>query len=81
MSSLFTAVVFWAILKWERVADERGQMRWILLIAYLMGLSIGVHLLNLLAIPAITAVYYFKRYPVTVKGCLPRQVLVPVYWH
>ncbi|MDG2246508.1 MAG: DUF2723 domain-containing protein [Flavobacteriales bacterium] len=61
MSSLFTAVVFWAILKWESVADRGGEMRWIILIAYLMGLSIGVHLLNLLAIPAIAFVYYFKR--------------------
>ncbi|MCK4746813.1 MAG: DUF2723 domain-containing protein, partial [Bacteroidales bacterium] len=52
-SSLFTAVVFWAILKWENVADEPGANRWLILIAYLIGLSIGVHLLNLLAIPAI----------------------------
>lgn len=62
LSSLFTALVFWAILKWEARADEPGNLRWIVLIAYLMGLSIGVHLLNLLAIPAIVAVYYFKRH-------------------
>ena len=61
LSSLFTALVFWAILKWEARAEEPGNLRWIVLIAYLMGLSIGVHLLNLLAIPAIVAVYYFKR--------------------
>ena len=61
LSSLFTALVFWAILKWESRAEEPGNLRWIVLIAYLMGLSIGVHLLNLLAIPAIVAVYYFKR--------------------
>jgi len=61
LSSLFTALVFWAILKWESRADEPGNLRWLVLIAYLMGLSIGVHLLNLLAIPAIVAVYYFKR--------------------
>lgn len=67
-SSLFTAVVFWAILKWENIADEPGANRWIILIAYLMGLSIGVHLLNLLAIPAIIMVYYFKKYAPTVKG-------------
>ena len=67
-SSLFTAVVFWAILKWENVADEPHSNRWILLIAYLMGLSIGVHLLNLLAIPAIVLVYYFKKFKVTPKG-------------
>jgi len=61
LSSLFTALVFWAILKWESHSDEPGNLRWIVLIAYLMGLSIGVHLLNLLAIPAIVAVFYFKR--------------------
>ena len=60
-SSLFTAMVFWAILKWENVANEKGGDRWIVLIAYLMGLSIGVHLLNLLAIPAIVFVYYFRK--------------------
>jgi hypothetical protein len=70
-SSLFTAVVFWAILKWENVADEAGANRWLILIAYLIGLSIGVHLLNLLAIPAIVLVYYFKMYPeVTRKGVI-----------
>lgn len=68
MSSLFTAIVFWAILKWEAVTDEGGELRWIVLIAYLMGLSIGVHLLNLLAIPAIAFVYYFKKYDFTIKG-------------
>jgi hypothetical protein len=61
MSSLFTAAVFWAILKWEEEADRPHANRWIILIAYLMGLSIGVHLLNLLAIPAIVFVYYFKK--------------------
>ncbi|MDF1573612.1 MAG: DUF2723 domain-containing protein [Bacteroidales bacterium] len=69
-SSLFTAVVFWAILKWENVADEPGANRWLILIAYLMGLSIGVHLLNLLAIPAIIMVYYFRKYTPTAKGVL-----------
>jgi hypothetical protein len=70
-SSLFTAVVFWAILKWENVADEPGANRWLILIAYLIGLSIGVHLLNLLAIPAIVLVYYFRKTPlVTRKGVL-----------
>jgi len=62
MSSFFTAIVFWAILKWEEHADEKHAYRWLILIAYLMGLSIGVHMLNLLAIPAITLVYYFKKY-------------------
>ncbi len=69
-SSFFTAVVFWAILKWENVADEKYANRWIILIAYLMGLSIGVHLLNLLAIPAIVLVYYFKKYQVTRQGVI-----------
>ncbi len=61
MSSFFTAIVFWAILKWENHADEPGADRWIVLIFFLMGLSIGVHLLNLLTIPAIVMVYYFRR--------------------
>ncbi len=74
-SSFFTAIVFWAILKWERVADEKHSYRWIILIAYLMGLSIGVHLLNLLAIPALCFVYYFKKYPTTKKGVLVTFVL------
>jgi len=69
-SSLFTALVFWAILKWEDAADEPHANRWIILIAYLMGLSIGVHLLNLLAIPAIVFVYYFRKYKVTRNGVL-----------
>jgi len=67
-SSLFTAIVFWAILKWENVADKPGANRWLILIAYLMGLSIGVHLLNLLAIPAIVMVYYFRKYTPTARG-------------
>jgi len=69
-SSLFTSVVFWAILKWENNAHEKHANRWIILIAYLMGISIGVHLLNLLAIPAIVFVYYFKKYEVTRKGII-----------
>ena len=67
-SSLFTALVFWAILKWEDVAEEKFADRWIILIAFLMGLSIGVHLLNLLAIPAIVLVYYFKKFEFSWKG-------------
>ncbi|MCB8999829.1 MAG: DUF2723 domain-containing protein [Bacteroidales bacterium] len=69
-SSLFTAFVFWAILKWENVADEPLANRWLILIAFLMGLSIGVHLLNLLAIPAIVFVYYFRKYKPTRWGIL-----------
>ncbi len=67
-SSFFTAVVFWCILKWEDAAESPTAARWIILIAYLMGLSIGVHLLNLLAIPAIVLVYYFKNYQVNTKN-------------
>lgn len=70
-SSLFTAVVFWLILKWESVADEPHSDRWLVLIAYLTGLSIGVHLLNLLCIPAIVLVYYYKKNPdAELKGSL-----------
>lgn len=67
-SSLFTALVFWAILKWENVADKPFANRWLILIAYIMGLSIGVHLLNLLTIPAIVFVYYFRNHKVTRWG-------------
>ncbi len=70
LSSLFTAVVFWAILKWENIADQKYSNRWLILIAYLMGISIGVHLLNLLAIPAIVFVFYFRKYEVTRRGIL-----------
>lgn len=70
-SSLFTAAVFWLILKWEECADEPHSDRWLVFIAYLTGISIGVHLLNLLCIPAIVLVYYFKKHPhATAKGSL-----------
>lgn len=69
-SSLFTAAVFWAILKWEDVAEKQYADRWIILIAFLMGLSIGVHLLNLLALPAIVLVYYFKKFDFSWRGLL-----------
>lgn len=77
LSSLFTAIVFWAILKWEHEVDTENLTdghkfsradRWLIFIFYMMGLSIGVHLLNLLTIPAIVMVYYFKRYKVTNWG-------------
>ena len=67
-SSLFTALVFWAILKWENVANEKYSNRWLILICYLAGLSVGVHLLNLLAIPAIALIYDFKKFEPTKKG-------------
>ena len=70
-SSLFTALVFWLILKWEDVADDPHSDRWLVLIAYLTGLSIGVHLLNLLCIPAIVLVYYYKKNPeANLKGSI-----------
>ena len=65
MSSFFTAVTFWAILKWEQVADDPSSNRWIVFIAFLIGLSIGVHLLNLLCIPAFVYVVYFKKWKKT----------------
>lgn len=74
-SSLFTAVTFWAMLKWENVADQRYADRWLLLIAYLIGLSIGIHLLNLLTIPAVAMIYYFRRYEVTPIGTVVAFVL------
>ncbi|MCX6265525.1 MAG: DUF2723 domain-containing protein, partial [Bacteroidetes bacterium] len=61
LSSFFTAIVFWSILKWEAHADEPGADKWIVFIFFLMGLSIGVHLLNLLTVPAIVMVFYFRR--------------------
>lgn len=70
MSSLFTAMVFWAMLKWEECSDETCANRWIVLIAYLIGLSIGVHLLSLLAIPAMVFVYYYKKHTFSWKGAL-----------
>ncbi|MBY0426258.1 MAG: DUF2723 domain-containing protein, partial [Cytophagales bacterium] len=71
MSSFFTAFVFWAILKWESVADNKADSdRYLILICYMMGLSIGVHILNLVTIPALGFVYYFKKYPFSLKGVI-----------
>ncbi len=75
LSSLFTAAVFWAILRWESLSNGKNEMRWLILIAYLMGLSIGVHLLNLLAIPAICFVVYFKRFKPSLKGIIYTSLL------
>lgn len=75
MSSFFTAIVFWAILKWEEAAEQAHAFRWIILIAYLMGLSVGVHLLSLLTIPALFFVYYFKMYQPHWKGVLLTGIL------
>ena len=68
LSSMFTAVVFWAILKWENVADQPHANRWIILIAYLTGLAIGVHLLNLLIIPSIVLIITLKNIPSSPNG-------------
>ena len=62
LSSMFTALVVWLMLKWEENAQSPTAMRWIILIAYLMGLSIGVHILNLLTIPALVMIWFFRRY-------------------
>ncbi len=70
LSSFLTAVVFWAILKWDENYDKPYANRWLLFIAYLIGLSVGVHLLNLLAIPAIAIIYYFKKYKYSIKGLI-----------
>ncbi len=76
MSSFFTAISFWAILRWEREADEPHANRWIILIAYLIGLAIGVHLLNLLVIPAVVFIYYFKKHAtITRKGFIITGIL------
>lgn len=80
LSSFFTALVFWAILKWENKADEPGADKWIVFIFFMIGLSIGVHLLNLLTIPALVTVYYFRRwknfnYPLIRKYFL-RSILI-----
>ena len=69
-SMFFTAFVFWSILKWEEVAHEADSLKWLLGIAFAIGLSIGVHMLNLLAIPAIVFVYYFKKHMPTPKGII-----------
>ncbi|MDR2026877.1 MAG: DUF2723 domain-containing protein [Prevotellaceae bacterium] len=74
-SSLMTALVFWAILKWEEQADTQYANRWLILIAYILGLSIGVHLLNLLVVPAIVFVYYFKKYSITRKGIIYTSII------
>lgn len=68
MSSFFTAFVVWAMLKWEVIEDESKANRWLILIFYMIGLSIGVHLLNLVTLPALGLIYYFKKYKVTFWG-------------
>ncbi len=71
LSSMFTALVVWLMLRWDDEADEPHSLRWVILIAYLMGLSIGVHILNLLTIPALVFIYYFRRWERTTwKGVI-----------
>ncbi len=86
MSSFFTAVVFWAILKWDEQADDMHSLRWLILISFLVGIAIGVHLLNLLTIPAIVYVVYFKKFPKTtfkgflISGVISLVILAIVLW-
>jgi hypothetical protein len=71
MSSFFTAIVIWAFLKWDVIKDPKEENRWLVFIAYLVGLSIGVHLLNLVTLPALALLYYFKKFPSpSLKGAL-----------
>ncbi|MGD1890298.1 MAG: protein O-mannosyl-transferase family [Cyclobacteriaceae bacterium] len=75
LSQFFTAFVFWAILKWENIQDEAAANRWLVLIAYTMGLSIGVHLLNLVTIPALGLIYYFHKHQPTTRGVITTLVI------
>lgn len=78
MSSLFTALVFWAMLKWEEEADEPTSGRWIVLISFMMGLGLGIHRLNLLVLPVMAFVFYFKKYEFSWKGFLRTSVVAIV---
>lgn len=78
ISSLVTALVFWGMLKWEDEADKAYSGRWIILIAYIMGLGIGIHRLNLLVLPVLVFVYYFRKYEVTTKGIFKTLIVALV---
>jgi hypothetical protein len=78
ISSLVTALVFWGMLKWEEEADKTYSGRWIILIAYIMGLGLGIHRLNLLTIPVLVFVFYFKKYEVTTKGLIKASLFAVV---
>ena len=81
LSSLVTGLVFWAMLKWEDEADESYSGRWIILIAYIMGLGIGIHRLNLLVIPVLVFVYYFRKYEITLPGIIKTGLIaVTALW-
>jgi MFS family permease len=75
MSSFFTAFVVWGVLKWDAIEDESRANRWLLLVAYMMGLSIGVHLLNLVAVPALGLIYYFKKFKTTTWGIVAALIV------
>ncbi|MDG2139078.1 MAG: DUF2723 domain-containing protein [Flavobacteriales bacterium] len=75
MSSFFTAITFWCILKWEEESNQPSSNRWLILIAYLIGLSIGVHLLSLLTIPAMGMIYYYKKYKYTKIGAIKAFII------
>jgi hypothetical protein len=75
MSSFFTAITFWCIMKWEQEADQPNSSRWLVLIAYLIGLSVGVHLLSLLTIPAMGMIYYYKKYEYTKLGAIKAFII------
>ena len=75
MSSFFTAITFWCIMKWEQEADKPHASRWLVLIAYLIGLSVGVHLLSLLTIPAMGMIYYYKKYEYTKSGAIKAFII------
>lgn len=76
MSAFFTSFVFWAILKWENLSEEQDRARWLILIAYMMGLSIGVHLLNLVAIPVLGLIVYFKYYEKATRNGIIYTLLI-----
>jgi len=75
LSSLVTGLVFWGMLKWEEEADKPWSGRWIILIAYIMGLGLGIHRLNLLVLPVLFVVFYFRKYEVTAKGIVKTLLL------
>ncbi|MGY8955222.1 MAG: glycosyltransferase family 117 protein, partial [Flavobacteriales bacterium] len=75
MSSFFTAITFWCIMKWEQEANKPNASRWLVLIAYLIGLSVGVHLLSLLTIPAMGMIYYYKKYDYTKSGAIKAFII------
>ena len=75
MTSFFTAITFWCIMKWEQEANQPNASRWLVLIAYLIGLSVGVHLLSLLTIPAMGMIYYYKKYDYTKSGAIKAFII------